>query len=217
VASFFDSAVYQFDADTGALQATLVAPNTASPLSGPAGMTIGPDNNLYISSQFNDAIVRLDPTTGNLSTFIPSSVLDGQIAAAGNTFAPAGLRFGPDGNLYVSQNGGQSSTSGAVVRFNITNTGGVLSYDSSATNFTVIATTGLIQPAGLAFGTAAGDTHTLYVSNSGTQEVDKITGADGASPVISTFVAAGSGGLNFPSGLFWGADGKMYVVDLGAT
>src|SRR5262245_21993934 len=54
VSSFFDSAVYEFDSSSGALLATLVAPYSSSILSGPAGMTLGPDSNLYISSQFNN-------------------------------------------------------------------------------------------------------------------------------------------------------------------
>src|SRR5262249_50852500 len=59
--SYFDGAVYEFNAKTGALLGTLAAPNNASSLlSGPAGMAIGPDNNLYISSQNNDAILQYD-------------------------------------------------------------------------------------------------------------------------------------------------------------
>ncbi len=36
-ASFFDSAVYEFDASTGAVLKTLVAPNSQAVLSGPPG------------------------------------------------------------------------------------------------------------------------------------------------------------------------------------
>ena len=50
-ASYFDGALYDFDANTGALAATLIAPYTSSLLSGPSGLTIGPDGNLYISNQ----------------------------------------------------------------------------------------------------------------------------------------------------------------------
>src|SRR5438270_9650275 len=49
--SFFDSAVYEFNPGTGALVSTLVAPNSSPLLAGPAGLTLGPDGNLYISSQ----------------------------------------------------------------------------------------------------------------------------------------------------------------------
>src|SRR4051794_9820862 len=43
VASVFDSAVYVFDANTGNIESTLVAPNSQSILANPAGMTVGPD------------------------------------------------------------------------------------------------------------------------------------------------------------------------------
>jgi hypothetical protein len=214
--SFFDSAIYEFNASNGALLKTLVAPySNQSVLAGPSGLTTGPDGNLYISSQFTNSIVEYNVTTNTLSTFIPSSVL-GPIASANGDaqFAPAGLRFGPDGNLYVSLNGGHSATSGgAVVRFSITNTGGLLSYAGSNTTIA----TGLIQPTEMAFGVAPTQLDTLYVSDSGAGSVVKITQADGTSPTTSTFIPAGSHGLNYPSGLTWGVDGRLYVVDLGAT
>src|SRR5262249_37351509 len=52
VASFFDSAVYEMDAVTGSVVQTLVTANSQATLLGPAGMTVGPDGNLYLSSQF---------------------------------------------------------------------------------------------------------------------------------------------------------------------
>jgi hypothetical protein len=214
-ASYFDSAVYELDASTGTLLNTLVAPDSQSMLLGPAGLTVGPDGNLYLSSQNNDSIVEYNVATNTLSTFIGSDVLGPIAAASGDsTFAPAGLRFGPDGNLYVSLNGGQGATSsGAVVRFNLNNTSGTLSYGGT---FTTVAT-GLIQPTEMTFGTAVNDFDNLYVSNSGAGTVVKINHADGNFPATSTFIAAGSGGLQYPSGLTWGPDGYLYVVDLGAA
>ncbi|OWK37752.1 beta strand repeat-containing protein [Fimbriiglobus ruber] len=225
--SYFDSAVYEFDSSTGAIKATLVAPYTSSLLSGPSGATIGPDGNLYISSQSNNAILEYNFSTQALTTFIPSTTL--QPIATANTdtnFAPAGLRFDSTGNLYVSLNGGQSASSGgAVVRFSTAMVGGELTYGGTATTIA----TGLIQPTGLAFGTAAGDTNNLYVSSTaivmvggsptGEGEVSKITNA----PAVATastptvFVQPGSGGLNSAAGLAWGPGGLLYVVDLGAT
>src|ERR1700722_10820216 len=53
VTSYYDSAIYEFNASTGALLHTLVAPNSQSILQNPAGITVGPDGNLYMSSQGN--------------------------------------------------------------------------------------------------------------------------------------------------------------------
>src|SRR5262249_37174047 len=118
------------------------------------------------------------------------------------------------GSLYVSLNGGQTATSGgSVVRFGTTSSEQGLAYDGT---FAVIAT-GLIQPSGLTFGTAPGDTDTLYVSNSALGEVDALSGASTANPTTSPFIPRGSGGLDFPAGLTFGPDGQFYVVDLGAT
>ncbi len=216
-ASYFENAVYAFDANTGALLQTLVVPNTGAVLDMPAGITTGPDNNVYISSQANNAILEYNYSTQQVSPFIPSSVLT-PIATAANgskaSFSPAGLVFGPDGNLYVALNGGTRATSGGeIVRFNITDQNGQLSY---AGTFTTVAT-GLVQPTELAFGVGFAGVDNLYVSNSAAGNVVEITGAVGASPTSSTFITAGSGGLNYPSGLVWGSDGNLYVTDLGAT
>ena len=193
-ASFFDNAIYEFNPTTGVLLDTLVPPNSSQTvLAGPAGVTVGPDGNLYISSQFNDSIVEYNVNTQALTTFIGPTVLDPIAGANGDgTFAPAGLLFGPDGNLYVSLNAGQTATSGgAVVRFDMTTTGGTLTY--AGTNSTIAS--GLVQPTEMTFGALANDWDSLYVSNSAADTVVKITHAVAASPTSSTFIAPGTGGL----------------------
>jgi hypothetical protein len=227
--SYYDNALYEFNANTGALLATLIPPNSATALSLPSGLTVGPDGNLYISCQnsqssapFNDSIVEYNLTTQSLTTFIDSTILDTLAALPENgsntVFDPAGLQFGLDGNLYVTLNGGVASSSGAVVRFGITDVGGTRSYNGIATTVAT-ASAGLVQPSGLTFGTSSGDTNNLYISNAAAGDVVKITGATGGSPSTSVFVAAGSGNpaspLQFPAGLVW-QNGTLYVVDLGA-
>ncbi len=213
--SFFDSAIYQLDAKTGAVQKTLVAPYSSALLSGPAGVAVGPDRQLYISSQFNNSILRYDFATDTLSTFLSSAILQPIADANGNAqFAPSGIAFGSDGNLYVSLNGGQSSFSGgAVIRFDVHLEALGITY--SGTSATVAS--GLIQPSSVTFGRNDGDTNNLYVSNSVLDTVVKVTSATSEFPVASTFIVGSTFGLNFPAGLTWGPDGKLYVVDLGAT
>ncbi len=213
--SFFDGAIYKFNSETGALTGTLAAANSGD-TAGPAGLELGPDGNLYISNQFGGNILRYNFDTQTFSTFIDAAVLAPIAVTAGApSFSPAGLRFGPDGDLYVNLNGGQSSTTGKVVKFDITNTAGVLSYDAVVNNFTAFGS-GLVQPSGMVFG-KVGDTTSLYVSNFGAGSVAKFAAAT-TTPTQSTFVAAGGAeGLNTPAGLTWAADGNLLVVDLGAT
>jgi DNA-binding beta-propeller fold protein YncE len=60
----------------------------------------------YVSSSFTNQVLRYNGTTGAfIDDFVPQ--------ASGDLFAPAGLVFGPDGNLYVS-----SSSNSGVLRYN---------------------------------------------------------------------------------------------------
>ncbi len=65
------------------------------PYLAPYGITTGPDNYLYVVSELRGPgeIKRYDPITLSLiDTFVPMT---------SNMQGPRGLRFGPDGNLYV--------------------------------------------------------------------------------------------------------------------
>ena len=223
--SYFDSALYAFDAATGATLATLIAPSySVGPLlSGPAGVTVGPDGNLYVSSQSNDAILQFDLSTYKLNTFISQASMTAARLGTMNPnqlFAPAGLRYGPDGDLYVSLNGGQTSTgNGAVIRFDVTNTGGVLSYVPTATSYAQVVG-GLQQPTGLTFGRPGDDT-SLYVSYGGLTGFGGVVQVNNATttPVPDfTFIPLGTGGLSTAAGLTWGvgSDNTLYVADLAA-
>jgi hypothetical protein len=70
----------------------------------PSGLTFGVDGNLYVSSgNFGTEVLRFDGTTGSPS---PSPSHSGAtFASGGGLDRPRGVRFGPDGNLYVSSFG----------------------------------------------------------------------------------------------------------------
>ncbi|HTU93827.1 MAG TPA: hypothetical protein VMF69_27350, partial [Gemmataceae bacterium] len=83
VTSYVTNAVYEFDANNGALVATLVAPNSQSTLMGCAAVTVGPDGNLYITGEGYDGssftgpynITEYNFNTHTLSTFISGAQL----------------------------------------------------------------------------------------------------------------------------------------------
>lgn len=131
VTSYFDGAVYEIDPSTGTLLKTLVAPNSQSILSSPAGITVGPDGNLYITGETGeDNIDVYNFSTQTLSRFITGSQL--AVANGGVAFAPGGIAFGTDGNLYVDNTlPGQGADQ--VLRLGITNNGGQLSYNGTST------------------------------------------------------------------------------------
>jgi len=71
------------------------------------GLAVGPDGAVYVSDFGNYAVRRID-TAGNVTTYAgamgQSGSADGPVASARFGF-PAGLAFGPDGSLYVGDNG----------------------------------------------------------------------------------------------------------------
>jgi hypothetical protein len=214
VTSYVTNAVYEVDATTGALLKTLVAPNSQSILMGPAGVTIGPDGNLYITGEgYNGSaftgpynIVEYNFSTQTLSTFITGAQM--QAANGGVPFAPGGIAFGPDGNLYTD-NTLPGAGADQVIRFGITNSDGQLSYNGS--NMTIA--TGLSVACDITFGANPGDQGNLYVSDD--NSVLKITGATTATPTSSLFVSPGSGGLTYSCGLVW-QGGNLYDTDPGS-
>jgi DNA-binding beta-propeller fold protein YncE len=164
--------------------------NLTSSISGPSGLTRGPDGFIYATSQSftggSDLVVRINPTTGVSTTFTDLGV----------GYGPASLRFHPsNGDLYVSKYGSQTAPvgSGRVDRFN--GTTGVL-IGAAVSNLT--------QPTGLTF-----NGNNLYISNQGEGNVKLFNGT-----TTSTLVAQGSGGLAGPAGLGFGPGGNLYVVDL---
>ena len=148
----------------------------------------GPEGDLYVTGQDNDAVFRYDGATGAFkSVFVAAN--------SGGLKNVRGLTFGPDKNLYVA-----SRDTHAVLRFD-GKTGALID------SFVAPSSGGLARPIQVHFGPDGN----LYVGSLGLHAVLRYDGKTGK--FIDTFVAAKSGGLNAPSGFaFSKVDGDFYVA-----
>ncbi|HTQ78775.1 MAG TPA: hypothetical protein VMM92_02180 [Thermoanaerobaculia bacterium] len=144
---------------------------------------------LLVGSNTYSTVLTYDERTG---AFLSTLVAPG----SGGLNRTDGLRFGPDGRLYVCSEAGSA----------------VLRYDGATgafiDTFVPVGSGGLTNAEDLVFG-AEGD---LYVSSIGSSAILRYDGTTGA--FKSAFVPAGSGGLNEPVGLAFGPDGNLYVSSL---
>ncbi len=142
-----------------------------------AGLNFGPDGKLYISSVLNDnSILRYDPTTGAVDTFIPPSIAQA---------VPSGTVFSPDGKSLYN---GTFIGAPTIKEYN-GQTGALIG------DFVTASDNGGLQTSSrLRFG-ADGN---LYVSDFLGSAIRRYDGKTGA--FIDTFVPTGSGGLQNPGG-----------------
>jgi DNA-binding beta-propeller fold protein YncE len=124
---------------------------------------------------------------GSPSAFISSG--------SGGLSSPWGITCGPDGNVYITSNGGAvlryNGTTGAYINTFVAQGSGGLAFNNTTS--------------GLAFGPDGN----LYVTSGNTNQVLEYNGSTGA--FVRAFVAAGSGGLINPRDLTFGPDGNLYV------
>jgi sugar lactone lactonase YvrE len=188
------NSVMRFSGTTGAplpapgkADAVFVTPGEGG-LQSPAGLILGRDGNLYVSSQANHSVLRYSGTTGDfIDAFVPKG--------SGGLHLPRGLVFGPDGNLYVNNDN-------SVLRFDGT-TGAPLPAPGQ-TGAVFVSGLGLLQ-VGLVFGKDGN----LYVADYDGNSVLRFNGTTGE--FLDTFVSPASGGLNSRNSLIFGPDNNLYV------
>src|SRR5215471_19372089 len=106
----FNSAIDEFDPN-GNFITTFVAGCAGTPACDPldkavvpSDITFGPDGNLYVLAQGDGGtgyVNRYDSTGTFIDRFVPTG-----FGPVGGLQYPGGLTFGPDGNLYVSDEQG---------------------------------------------------------------------------------------------------------------
>lgn len=150
---------------TGRSAAVFVAPGSGGLLT-PNGVTIGPDGDLYVSSQDTDQVLQfVGPGKAGEGNFV-------KVFASGNNLDyPYGLLWGPDGNLYVS-----SRNTDRILRFNSAGTPLPASGKSGADFIPAGDPSGLTAPDGLFFD----DANNLYVASRGSNEILRYSLPNGA-------------------------------------
>jgi DNA-binding beta-propeller fold protein YncE len=202
VSGFFAASVHRYHGPRNAVAGAHPAPAESAAvyarnvLRRPWGLAFGPDGNLYVAnvSGSDPAIAQVSgPFTASPGTVTP-------FVTAGTFFD---LAFGPDGNLYAAG-------SGPVRRYDVV-TGALIDQFTSGYE--------LAETRGIAFGADG----RLYVSNydgcvtgpggcAGTKgEIVRFDGLSGK--FVDVFISSGSGGLQWPWKIAFGATGELLVVN----
>ena len=158
-----------------------------SGLAHPYQCLFGPDGNLYVAGQDNNAVLRYDGKTGRAKgVFVKPG--------AGGLDGIRGIAFHPDGDLLVA-----GRDNNAILRFDGKS-------GSAKGDFVAAENSKLEHPIQLRYGP---DGH-LYVSSGKNSRIIRFHGRTGKQ--IDVFVKHKSGGLDHPSGFDWDASGDLYVA-----
>jgi len=202
--NFFDGSVRRYESDGDEILnggMPFLPSFAAGRLGFSQGITIGPNGNIYVSSNNlitgAGEILFFDPTGAPLShdggepglfatlPFNPPTEEGGDPVAP----SPAGLTFGADGNLYVADR------QGTTVRV----------FDGETGQQLADAATGLVTPTGVAFGPDG----LLYVTNFDTGTVVRVVEG-----MNEPFITPTISGPYTPSSLLFLPTGNVLVVDV---
>jgi outer membrane protein assembly factor BamB len=182
-------AVFRFDEKSGAFLNQFSAETE-----GFAGITKGPDNRIYVTSN----ILGL----GDVYRFTADGQFMGKFVHGGNLTIPGPLVFGPDGNLYVGSivfpgSPNQPAGAGQILRYNGAN-------GSFLDTFVSPGSGGLSNPVQIVF--CRNGVMAVADLNLG---IFLYSASDGA--FLGVLIPAGRGGLTGITGLALGLDGNVYV------
>jgi WD40 repeat protein len=173
-----------------------LAPTAA--LSGPVQAIVGPDHNIYVTSIGSGEVLRYDGQTGAfIDAFISGVAHD---SSGGFDVGPLSLAFGPNGDLYVT-----NDLTNEVERYNGTTGALVATFGSSH----------LSSPTGLVFDGSGN----LYVASYNDNTIQEFVASTGA--FVRTLTSVGlvdiGFGLGGPEQLTIGPNGNLFVADFNSS
>ncbi|MDQ2986396.1 MAG: hypothetical protein M3R13_06705, partial [Armatimonadota bacterium] len=175
--------VLRYDGDTGAFLGVFAS----GPFDGPEGITVGPDGNVYIASEYSSNVTKWSPSGTYLGEFVAPG--------SGGLTGEQDLEFGPDGNLYVMSH--ITLVADSVWKFDGT-TGAFLGMHGLGG--------GPAHTHGMAWRPSDGDLYQVNLTG-GTGEVRRYDGPTGV--MGAPFTAHTS--MAIMNDLLWGADDNLYV------
>jgi len=157
----------------------------------------------FASSALADTVYVVSFTTGELVRYESAdpSGTKAVLSGSGSLVKPGALAIGPDGNLYIGENGDGSSYAPRIAKFDPT----------TLTLSTVVAFGGFeVFPGSLAFqGTDLLVGRNPFYGNTG--PIVKVSNATGGPVALSDYTTGGA--LASSPGLALAADGSLYVAD----
>jgi sugar lactone lactonase YvrE len=194
---------------------------TVAHLAYPSGIAFDGNHTLYISDTGNNAIRKVDLTTGIITTVAGTGTAgysgDGGPATSGQLNYPWGIALGGDGSVYVADlsNNRIRKVSPAGVITTVVGTG-ARGYGGDGGQATQAE---LNVPAGVLMDVAGN----LYVADSGNQLVRKVSATTGVIETIAGVpgggqpvagVPANTAGLDGPYALWLDGPGNLYIADM---
>ncbi|MEW8692874.1 MAG: hypothetical protein AB2535_17685 [Candidatus Thiodiazotropha endolucinida] len=183
-------------------------------------IAIDDTGNLFIAERANNQVVKVAPSgerTIIAGTGDRGSSGDGGPAIEAQLYSPSDVELGPDGNIYIADQGNH--------RIRMIDQHGVISTIAGNGERDFSGDEGPAIEASLESPSAIVTTRdgTLYITDTGNNRIRRV-GVDG---IISTYAGNGAGGfsgdgsdainasLNMPNGISFGPDDSLFIADSG--